>query len=339
MDLLDRYVTEVGNHLPRRSRADIEAELRSTLQDMLEDRSQATGRPVDDQLIAEVLKEYGSPTKVAASYRPTQYLIGPRIFPTFELVLRIVLTVLFGVALVGLVINVITTSMNAQEFALAVARFGGQFLAASIAAFGNMVIIFAILERVLPASEFEKKGSEWDPAELSRDPDPDRVKRSELLFDILFTVAGLLIFNLYPQVIGLWFVADGKWTFIPLLSAAFFAYLPWLNLLWFLSLILDVTLLRQAVWTTYTRVAKIFLSLAGIALAVVMLTGPALVAVTSDMLVSVPLGDAANIIARMLDLLPLLVLGILIIVNSVEVFQMTYRLFTRRPAPTFPVAK
>ena len=36
MKLLDRYVTEVGKYLPRKQRADIEQEIRSTLEDMLE---------------------------------------------------------------------------------------------------------------------------------------------------------------------------------------------------------------------------------------------------------------------------------------------------------------
>jgi hypothetical protein len=36
MELVDRYVHEVGRHLPRRSRNDIETELRSTIEDTLE---------------------------------------------------------------------------------------------------------------------------------------------------------------------------------------------------------------------------------------------------------------------------------------------------------------
>src|SRR5258706_14658181 len=97
MNLLDRYVTEVGNHLPRKGRADIEAEIRSTLQDMLDDRSQATGQPIDEAMMGAVLKEYGAPTKVAATYQTPRYLIGPRLYPIFELVLKIVMAVFLGV--------------------------------------------------------------------------------------------------------------------------------------------------------------------------------------------------------------------------------------------------
>jgi len=35
MNLIDKYIAEVGKHLPRKQRADIEAEIRSTLEDML----------------------------------------------------------------------------------------------------------------------------------------------------------------------------------------------------------------------------------------------------------------------------------------------------------------
>ena len=57
MKLIERYVTEVGKHLPRKNRLDIETELRSTLEDMLEDRSQQTGRPADEALTEELLQE------------------------------------------------------------------------------------------------------------------------------------------------------------------------------------------------------------------------------------------------------------------------------------------
>ena len=64
MNLIDRYIAEVGKHLPRKNRADIEAEIRSTLEDMLEERKQAHGA-VDDAMVIDLLREYGAPRKVA----------------------------------------------------------------------------------------------------------------------------------------------------------------------------------------------------------------------------------------------------------------------------------
>ena len=99
MNLIDKYIAEVGKHLPRKNRADIEAEIRSTLEDMLEERKQATGE-VEDKAVIELLKEYGAPRDVAASYTGPRYLIGPRVYPTFELVTKIVVAVLLAVTLV-----------------------------------------------------------------------------------------------------------------------------------------------------------------------------------------------------------------------------------------------
>src|SRR5512132_2162608 len=103
MNLIDKYIAEIGRHLPRKNRADIEAEIRSTLEDMLDERKQGDG-PADEATILQLLKEYGAPRDVAATYRPPQYqyLIGPRLFPMFERVIRIVFAVVIGASLIGL---------------------------------------------------------------------------------------------------------------------------------------------------------------------------------------------------------------------------------------------
>jgi hypothetical protein len=88
MNLLDRYIQEVGRFLPRVKRRDIQAELRSSLVDTLEDRF---GKEQSDDQVAELLKEFGNPREVAASYHPQgQYLIGPGLYPLFTMVAGIV---------------------------------------------------------------------------------------------------------------------------------------------------------------------------------------------------------------------------------------------------------
>ena len=44
VELIDRYLHEVGQHLPGRMRADVQAELHSLLIDTLEERARAAGR-------------------------------------------------------------------------------------------------------------------------------------------------------------------------------------------------------------------------------------------------------------------------------------------------------
>jgi len=326
MKLLDRYVAEVGKHLPRNQRADIEAEIRSTLEDMLDERNQAS---LDDEAaVIALLKEYGEPRKVAESYIGPRYLIGPRLYPTFELVLKIVLAVVLGAALLGYgVSGSITGSFAGSDFLSFLGQFWLRLFGGMISAFGNIVIVFAIIERVMPASKIEKEiEDEWNPADLAKEPDPDEVKMSEVIATIIFTVAGLAIFNLYPNVVGFAFNTDGVWRFVPILSKAFFTYLPWINLLGALQIIFNLYQLRQRTWTLFTRLSMIVIEISTITLAGAMLKGPSLIDLGAD------------VFPKMLGFVPGLVLVIIIIVSLVEVLQSIYRL-TRTRAVTFELPK
>ena len=338
MSLIDKYIAEVGKHLPRKQRADIEAEIRSTLEDMLDERKQADGEVSEAQVI-ELLKEYGSPREVADSYVGPRYLIGPRIYPTFELVTRIVVLVLFGLALAGLGLGLAKSSLTGPEFLKTVGESALGLLSGLITAFGNIVLVFAILERALPAKEFEEE-EKWDPAELAREPDPDRVKFGEQIFEMFFLVLFLVIFNLYPGIIGVGFFNENDWVFIsPVLTEAFFSYLPWLNILILLQLGFNVILLRRGWWSTGLRVANIVLELAGIALAVAMLRGPDLVSLTAAQLAGTPLEDSAKLFITLGKLIPTLVLTIVIIVSSIEVAQTVNKIIKSRPSSPYPVMK
>lgn len=327
MNLLDKYMLEVGKQLPRKNRLDLQAEIRSTIEDMLEDRSRESGRPLDEALTGEVLQEYGAPAKVAASYKPARYLIGPRLFPFFEMVVKIVLTVLTVVSLVGFGIASANRVFAGPDFLAALGKFVLEFLTGLISAFGNIVLAFAILERVLPASEFEKEAEDWTPAELEAEPDPDQVSRGEMIFEILFTVLGLALFNLYPNLVGFGMLKDGAWVYIPVLSEAFFRYLPWINLLGGAQILLDLYLLRQGAWGTATRLFNLALEVGGIALAAIMLVGPSLVSLDAQALAET-MGEASGVISKLFLFLPAMVLIILIIVQSVEVIQAVRRLLS-----------
>jgi len=338
MNLIDRYIAEVGKHLPRKQRADIEAEIRSTLEDMLEERKQAEGAASEAQVI-ELLKEYGAPRKVAESYVGPNYLIGPRVYPTFELVTRIVMIVLFSLALVALGLGIAKSSFTGPEFLKTVGESALGLLGGIITAFGNIVLVFAILERVLPAKEFEEE-EEWDPAELAREPDPDRVKFGEQIGEMFFLVLFLVIFNLYPGVIGFGFFNENDWVFIsPELTDTFFSYLPWLNILILLQLGFNIILLRRGWWNTGLRVANIVLELAGIALAISMLRGPKLASLNVTQLAGTSLEDSAPLFVTLGNVIPTLVLTIVIIVSSIEVAQMVYKIIKSRPSTPYPVLK
>ena len=62
MELIERYLQEIGRHLPANKRADILSELRSSLNDSLE--AQANGQP-SEEAIVQIIKEMGAPRKVS----------------------------------------------------------------------------------------------------------------------------------------------------------------------------------------------------------------------------------------------------------------------------------
>ena len=316
MNLIDRYVTEVGKYLPRKNRLDIQAELRSTLEDMLEDRSQQTGRPADEALASELLQEYGSPRKVAATYQAHSYLIGPRMFPTYTLLLKFVL---FAVTLgltIAAVVSMIGSNPSAPELLKALGDFVVNLLSALVAAFGNVTLIFAVLERVMPVPGFEEKET-WTPAELTAKPNPKQVKMGEAIVSIIFTSAALIIFNFYPQIIGIWNLENGTWTQMAGLSEAFFRYLPWINLTGVLTIALHIWLLRRGVWNVLTRLMHIVLQIIGIGIAAAMLRGPDLLKFYPGAIPS----NAETVVTTVFHWIIPVVLIIVIVASTVEIVK------------------
>ena len=306
---------------------------------MLEERKQGEG-PADEATVVQLLSEYGAPRKVAESYGSKQYLIGPHLYPTFLLVLQIVISVLLIVSLVGLVLSLVQSSPTGSEFVSTVGEWLLDILSGLIAAFGNIVLVFAILERTLPAKDFEEEEEKWDPARLVSEPDPDRVSFPEQIFSIVFTAAFLIVLNLYPGIIGFGYVQDGEWVYVsPILSDAFFSYLPWINILGLLEITLSIILLRHGIWKTWTRITHVMLELGNIALAIAMLTGSSLVVLSAEDFAGTPLAESADIFLWLAGWVPTLVLSIIIIVSTIDVGQTIYRLVKNRQRSPYPVMK
>lgn len=331
MSLIDTYIERVGENLPARDRADIQKEIRSILEDTLENRSQSAGRPVDDEMIVEVLREFGTPRKVAASYLPPRYLIGPRLYPTFILAARVILGI---VALVG----IITTSvaLTQQPFTI---ESGIEFtlkrllelLGSLLSVFGNLVFVFAIVEWALSQEKIENEDT-WDPRSLSGEASRDIVKPWSQVPDIVLTLVALLIFNVFAQKFGAYFNdAAGQPVFVPALSPVFFTYLPWINLIWVLSLGLNFALIRTGKWQPWSRWFQIALDTASIILLFVMVTGRSIVLDASDKLNQ--MGYTGQQIAGIftgigIGLKALFI--VLIVVTGIELIQNLIRMFWKK---------
>jgi len=262
MELIDRYVHEVGRHLPRKNRTDIQAELQSTLVDTLEARVE--GEPsLDDEV--ELLQEFGSPQAVAASYWPEgQYLIGPRLYPLFRMVVGIVLIVFVIVQLVLLGIAVVF-NQEVLSF-MSVLDILSEVIGSVFTAFGIIVIVFAILQRFDVRPETDQ---EWDPRDLPQVEEDDTVSRGGTVAEITISLVIIAILLFLPDKIGV-VVSPGMEV---ILNPVIISYIPLIILSILLGIALDVILLWRGRWETGTRLAKIATNLFGIYVLYVLIAG------------------------------------------------------------------
>jgi hypothetical protein len=327
MDLIERYVYEVGRQLPRKNRADIQVELKSTLVDTLEAR--VDGEPSQEDEV-KLLKEFGPPNKVAASYWPQgQYLIGPNLFPLFRMVVAITLIVFLIVQLVLLGISVIFD----QEVLtlLSVLDIFSEMVGSVFTAFGIIVIVFAVLQRfdVKPDADDE----EWDPLDLPEIELRDTINRTGTVVEITFSLVVLAILFFLPDKIGV-IVSPGTEI---ILNPVIGMYIPLIMLSVMLGIALDVILLWRGRWEMVTRLAKIATNLFGIYVLYV------LIAAHQTWLVEHGVGGFLYTLSvESMDRQSVLVLSmhafrlafiIAMIVISIDTVKMVYQLLKRQITP------
>src|ERR1700683_605364 len=90
-DMIDRYLNAVKFWLPGKQQKDILAELAEDLHSQIEDRESSLGHPMDEADLVALLKQRGSPMRVASGYIPEHRLINPAMLPLYRLVLKILL--------------------------------------------------------------------------------------------------------------------------------------------------------------------------------------------------------------------------------------------------------
>lgn len=248
MDLVERYLVDVGRYLPPDRRADALAELRSSIMEALDARGDGEPKEVD---IVEVLKETGPPKKVAASYYPEgQYLIGPALYPIFRMVVGIALFAIIGTQLVFIAVSFAFDT----EVVPALENFW-QILGSIPAALGTIVIIFAILQRYGIQPEPDEKA--FNPQDLPPVKDLEPVNRGEQIFSIIVGMVFLVILARFAYEGGFSSIEGSGFFANPVISR----YLPWIGLSLLLGILIDVLLLWQGVWQNSTRLAKIAVDL------------------------------------------------------------------------------
>jgi len=211
--------------------------------------------------------------------------------------------------------------MTIGEFFTELANSLASTLSAVVQAFGNIVLIFAILQWAIPEFKIVPKDKEWDPHSLKAISSPNKIKRGELIVEIVFTFLGLIIFNFYFDRVGIYNSFNGQWTFTPVLTEAFNTYIPWLSLLWILTIILDILVLRKGAWQTTTRLFAILVSALNIAIAASLMRNISLLYTLEGAL---GYWGGIGILKSLLNQILIVVLAIVIIASVVKIAQMLW---------------
>jgi hypothetical protein len=320
LDLIDRYVYQVTKRLPQAQRADIEAELRGLIDDMLAARSDA---PAREDVIA-VLRELKRPAELAAKYSgSTRHLIGPEYFDTYLLVLRIVLAAVAGGMTLALVIGYAT---NPPAHILgAVAGFFGSIISALVQAFAWVTGIFALMERWGKGSP--AAATPWDPADLPPLPTHKAaIKRSEPIAGIVFSVLFLVLLNAAPQLFSAYLPADGALRVVPVFDlAVFYRLLPLIDVMVCLGIVKELLRLVVGRYTVSLSLALTALNVVS-AIMFILLFGPASGVWNPDFMVQIGTAWSASAEAAFLwNLIPKILVGLCIFGNVLDSIQAIVR--------------
>lgn len=248
MTMIDRYIYAVTEKLPQTERQDIASELRGLIEDMLDERSHSS-KSKDDQ-IEEVLLELGHPTKLANKYRHTKrYLIGPELFDSYILVLKIVLIVISSIIGISFLIQTLlnpTAILNQFiEMIISVVTtlpiaFGWTTLSFVIGQYSNKFI-----------QKNEQQYVDWKITDLPHIPSEKRqIKQGESIVSIIFYTIFIVLFALSSDHFGVWIFHDGFSGVIPFLNEqTYHTYLPLIILIFGFGILKECFKLISGKWT------------------------------------------------------------------------------------------
>lgn len=155
MDLVERYLKAVAAQLPKDNREDIVAELSDEIMGRLEALEARLGRAPTDDEVEALLREVGHPLTVAARYRPgPQALIGPELYPWWMFGLKVGLTVMAAVTLIGLAVRVLVGDVYVGQ---AIGQGIASLISGAITVVGLLTAVGFVLERQSKKPDFIAK--------------------------------------------------------------------------------------------------------------------------------------------------------------------------------------
>lgn len=279
MKLIELYLEEIKKQLPPRDREDILKEIQSTLMDTIEDRNPHLDQEPDDETVKAVLKEFGAPREVALQYGAKNYLVGPRLFPIYLRVLRIVLIVVAALNLVGLIVAIVSNTGFDSSFFEAILEVVGGLFGSLFTAFGIVTLSFLGIERTVPENMKAIVDETWQPEDLLKEDDQEKIKVVDLAIEITGSLIFITLINFFLDKIGIYYFADGAWVSTPILNDNFLRYIPWITAYQVIDIVLDLYLLRLGVWDRLSTILRVLNNAFKIAVTYAIIVGSSIITI------------------------------------------------------------
>ncbi len=276
MEILKRYLYEIGRQLPEKQRDDILKELESSLMDTFEreksfceknDNKECNFYESDEDIMTGIIKDFGCPKCVAAEYTTNNYLIGPRYYETYKLVLRIVITVMVIITTVSFCMGFFL-SESTKDLVEPISNLIAGLLSSIVSSIGIVTIIFYLIDRKVPDNFDPNKEKDFDPKKLPPVPTSrETIKYSSIIVDMVACIVFLFLLNIQPDKLNIYFMQDNikSWSAIPLFNPSSLAfYLPFWNVLLVSSLVNKLVILLKGRNTFASDIVNIVLSIASV---------------------------------------------------------------------------
>ena len=256
MELQERYIAAGLKHIPLAEKEEVEKAMRRIIAERLQER----GDP-SEETEREVLRGLGSPRLLAEKQlKEPPHLIGPELYGTYMLIVKIVMTVAVIGTLIG---NTVDFIVNGETILRYIAQSFAAAIGVAIGAFGWVTLVFAIMEKTAKQKILTEIQEDWSLADLPEKEKPQKpFSRVGVIIGIIFTVLFIILVNQYSQLLGFYYTLDGSiQEMIPMLNQEVFrSYLPYINGMLVLQLLFSASKLVFRKWTYPVATANLILN-------------------------------------------------------------------------------
>ncbi len=277
MDYIDRYVYAVGKRFSGKQRQEIEQELRSNIEDMVEGMDE---KEPYAQRVEATLMQLGKPENIAQEYQGgKRYLIGPSYYETYLMILKIVVAaVLGGISVAMLVRAIFVTDKSLLPL---FSDYLSALFAGALQAFAWITLVFVTLERSGQTKLLTDANHEpWSLEDLPAIPKKQaRISRTEsvvgiILSTLFYTFIIVMIYSA-PHLLGLIYSQNGELVVIPMFQVFVLqGLMPFWITIFILSLLKEMANLFFGRWTIKLSLITIVLTLISTVLAVMIFANP-----------------------------------------------------------------